>query len=167
MRLRLCLLLAVALCLTAAHADPIKIPNQGLKTYKGAWFDVQYPLGFKVVPRQKSATNAEGYDAVSFLSADGLVEFYVYSPQWSGTSDWTKRRSGEKLTSKSTEQAGDQTITYVTFKGPGYTRSYADYRQPQYNVRWVFGYRYKHSAAYHAYRNLYLQFKQSLKQFAD
>jgi hypothetical protein len=167
MRLRLPLLLAVTFCLTTVHADPIRVPNQGLKTYKGAWFEVKYPIGFKVVPRQKCQSIATEYDAVSFLSADGLVEFYLYSPQWSGTPDWIKQRSGEKLTSKSSERAGNKTITYVTLKGPGYTRSYADYRQPEFNTRWVFGYKYKNSAAYHAYRNLYMQFKQSLKQFAD
>lgn len=167
MKQRLGLLLVILSCLATVHADPIKVPNQGLKTYKGAWFDIKYPAGFGVVTRQKSASSTTGYDAVSFLSTDGRVEFYVYSPQWSGTPEWISQRPGEKLTGKSTEQAGHKAITYVTFKGTGYTRSYADYRDAQSNTRWTFGYKYKDSASYHAYRDLYVKFKQSLKQYAD
>ena len=167
MKLRLGLLFAVLACVASVHAYPIKVPNQGLKPYKGAWFDIKYPAGFKVVPRQKSSSNATGYDAVSFLSPDGRVEFFIYSPQWSGNPDWIKQRSGEKLTGKSSERTGNKTITYVTLKGLAYTRSYADYRDAQSNTRWVFGYKYKDSASYHAYRDLYLKFKQSLKQYAD
>lgn len=167
MKLHLCLLLIALVCLSAVCADPIKVPNRGLKTYKGAWFDLQYPVGFKVVPRQKCPSIATEYDAMSFLSTDGRVEFFIYSPQWAGTPDWITQRAGEKLTGKSSEKLGAKIITYVTFKGNGYTRSYADYRQPEYQTRWVFGYKYKDSASYHAYRNLYLQFKQSLKQYAD
>jgi len=139
---------------------------KSVKAYKGAWFDIKYPASFQVKPQQKSAS-AQGYDAVSFLSPDGLVEFYVYSPQWSGEPEWIHRRPGETQTGYSQERAGDKIITYITRKGPGYTRSYADIRQPQLNTRWVFGYRYKNQAAYKQYRPQYMRFKQSLKQYAD
>lgn len=166
MRYLACLALLAAVTVTVASADPIPVPNRGLKTYKGAWFDIKYPLGFKALPRQKSASGP-GWDAVSFISPDNRVEFYIYSPQWSGEADWLQVRPGEKETSRSTEKLGDKVITYVTYKAPTFTRSYAEYRQPDYNTRWIFGYKYLDSASYHAYRDLYLKFKQSLKQYAD
>ena len=53
-------------------------------TYKGAWFEIKYPPGFKVKPGQKSATRVDGYDSAYFVSPDHNVVFYVFSPQWQG-----------------------------------------------------------------------------------
>lgn len=161
---------AAVLCLTAAVAAPIHVANKGFTTFKGAWFDIQYPIGFKAVPRDAARTgHASGVacDGVSFLSPDGLVEFYVYSPQWAGQSQWLFKRSGEKAAGKSTEAGKSANITYLTFTAPGYTRAYADYKPRDGSTRWGFGIKYKSQAAYNAYRPLYLKFKQSLKQYAD
>lgn len=137
-----------------------------LKTYKGAWFSIKYPANFTVKPQQQSSSG-EGYDAVSFISPNNLVEFYVFSPQWSGEPQWIKRREGEKQTSYKQAHEGKKIVTYVTRQGNGYIRSYADIRDPESNTRWTFGFRYKNQSVYNQYRSLYLQFKQSLKQFAD
>jgi len=153
------IILAVLVCAAVAGAE-------GFKKYEGAWFDIRYPASFTVKPQQQSASG-EGYDAVSFLAPDGLVEFYIYSPQWSGEPDWIQRRPGETQTSYSRQRDGDKIITYVTRQGPGYTRSWADIRQPAFSTRWVFGYQYQDQDAYRKYRPLYLKFKQSLKQYAD
>jgi hypothetical protein len=153
------IILAVFLCAAVAGAE-------SFKTYEGAWFDIRYPASFTVKPQQQCASG-EGYDAVSFLSPDGLVEFYVYSPQWSGEPQWIHRRPGEQQASYSRQTVRSRTITYVTRKGPGYLRSYADTRDAMCNTRWVLGYQYQNQAAYNKYRPLYLKFKQSLRQYAD
>ncbi|MGE5532662.1 MAG: hypothetical protein ACM3VW_11160, partial [Bacteroidota bacterium] len=106
-------------------------------------------------------------DGASFLSPDGQVEFYVYSPQWRGQSQWLFKRQGEKAGTKSTQSSKTTSITYMTFTGPGYTRAYADYKSTDGSTRWGLGIKYKSQAAYNAYRPLYLKFKQSLKQYAD
>ncbi len=149
----------VLLVASLAHAEDFK-------KYEGAWFDIKYPASFTVKPQQESASGP-GVDAVSFLSPDGLVEFYVYSPQWSGEPRWIHRRPGEVQTSYSRETARSRTIIYVTRQGPDYTRSYADYSDAMCGTRWVFGYKYKNQAAYSKYRSRYLTFKQSLQQYAD
>jgi hypothetical protein len=171
-RSRLCLPLLLALCLTAAFAGSIKVPTKGLTTFKGAWFDIKYPIGFKPVLRDRPASGGDyngrhSCDGASFLSPDGLVEFYVYSPQWGGQSQWLFKRQGEKAGSRSTEKGKTANITYLTFTAPTYTRAYADYQSQEGNVRWGFGIKYKSQSAYTAYRPLYLKFKQSLKQYAD
>jgi hypothetical protein len=161
-RLRLCLFASIAL--TAALAAP------SVKTFKGAWFDIQYPASFKAVPRDRAATgHSQGVacDGASFLSSDGQVEFYVYSPQWRGQSQWLVKGSGEKAAGRSTQSGKVASITYLTFTGPGYTRAYADYKSPASETRWGFGIKYKSQSAYNTYRPLYLKFRQSLRQYAD
>ncbi|HEY3396124.1 MAG TPA: hypothetical protein VGM19_00545 [Armatimonadota bacterium] len=136
--------------------------------YRGAWFEVRYPQGFKVAPRQKSAS-AAGYDGVSFLSPDGKVEFYVFSPQWSGEPDWIKPLAGEEVEDQSTETRGESQAVQVTLRGPGgkYERAYVDVSNATAHTRHVFGIKYRNAAAYSDYLPLYLKFKESLQQFAD
>lgn len=144
----------------------VAAPAATFSTYKGAWFEIRYPSNFTVKPQQESSSG-EGYDAVSFVSPDDLVEFYVFSPQWSGEPQWIKRREGEKQTSWKQERQGDKVITYVTRQGNGYLRSYADIKDTVSNTRWTFGFRYRDQAIYKQYRPVYVVFRQSLKQFAD
>lgn len=171
MRVRLVVLMMVLLgCVGMVWAGPVAVPKKGMATYKGAWFEVKYPVGFKVVVREKAGEENEGRSSalgVSFVSPDGLVEFYVFSPQWNGRSEWILRREGEKQTGYSRKRVDDEIITAVTRKGPGYSRSYADYESPELNTRKIFGYKYASEAAYKAYRPLYLKFKGSLVQYAD
>lgn len=136
-------------------------------TYRGAWFSIKYPEGFRVVPREPSFTARDGYDGVSFMSPDERVEFYVFSPQWNGESGWTKLRSGETEEERSTEKRGDSQAIFVTVRGPGYSRSWVEVTNAAQNTRHVFGFRYKNAAAYADYQPLYRKFKESLQQFAD
>ena len=46
------------------------------KKYKGTWFDIKYPSDFK--------PNRVTDNSVFFTSKNGDVEFYVFSPMWSG-----------------------------------------------------------------------------------
>jgi hypothetical protein len=160
---------------TAALAATIKVPNRGWKTYRGAWFTIKYPIGFTTKVREAGASQKGGQpDGVSFLSPDGQVEFYIYSPQWAGDPAWIKLGSGETERSRKVVTSGKditthKTFTYVTILGPGrhYERSYVDIRQPDQKTRWVFGYKYRSTEAYKAYLPHYLKFKASLQQFAD
>lgn len=137
-------------------------------TFRGAWFEIKYPTAFEAVPRDPGATSVDmGPDGASFISPDKLVEFYIYSPQWSGKSQWQTKRPGEKTLSYSRQWEGNKRITYVTVLGNGYTRSWALTEQPSLNTSWVFGFKYNNQAAYQRYRPQYLRFKQSLQQFAD
>lgn len=151
--LRLPLPILALLALTAAVAAP-----ECLTTFKGEWFAVRYPASFKAVPSDNAA---------SFLSPDGQAEFYVYSPQWRGQSPWLFKRAGEKAAGKSTQSGKTNSVTYLTFRAPGYTRAYADYQSHDGTTRWGLGIKYKSQSAYNTYRPLYLKFKQSLKQYAD
>ncbi len=139
----------------------------GWPKFKGQWFDVKYPPGFKVVGRDRNTTGK--YDGVSFLSPDSQVEFYVYSPRFQGDSWWMTKRSGETLGGQSTETGSKYTIKYGTFKGPKgkYSRSYAAYTNKSDDSQHVFGYRYNSQAAYNKYKSKYLTFKGSLVQYAD
>jgi hypothetical protein len=140
------------------------------RTYTGAWFKVKVPPGFRVEARElRMAGDRREFDGVSCTSPDGKVEFYVYSPQWSGTPKWIALRAGEKRVDSSVESGAKRTVTYVTIKGPGgrYTRSYADTRGKQDGTRTIYGFQYRDQATYRKYRPPYMQFKKSLVQFAD
>jgi hypothetical protein len=152
---------------TSSPSLPKADDPEAWATYRGAWFSVRYPEGFRVVPRERSRTKTDGYDGVSFRSPDGRVEFYVFSPQWNGESEWTRLRSGETEEDRSTEKKGDSQAEQVTVRGPGYSRSWVDVTNAAQNTRHVFGYKYKNAAAYADFRPLYLKFKESLQQFAD
>jgi hypothetical protein len=151
-----------------APAAPAMAKASSWKTFKGAWFDVEYPSDFKVVPGQRSSTT-DGVDAASFVSPDGRVEFHVFSPQWTGSPQWILLKSGEKVVERSEEMKDGKRVEWVTIAGPGgtYKRSYAETTNEIENTRRVFGIKYANQAAYDSYRDLYLKFKESLKQYAD
>ncbi len=158
---------------TVSHAGaqvtlPVFAYRPGWLPYRGAWFKIDHPASFTVVNRERSASG-QGYEAASFVSPDGLVEFYVFSPQWRGESQWVKPRAGEREIARSVENNGDRTATYVTYAGPGgaYERAYVEMRDAMSNTNWFFGIQYKSKSAYDRYRSLYLQFKASLVQYAD
>lgn len=160
------LTLLLALLAGAALAGPAK-PGPGWKLYKGAWFDVYYPSVFKVVPREPGAANRP--DGASFLSPDGKVEFYVFSPQWSGNPTWHQKRPGEKCVSYRQQKKGTRTVTWVTYRaGDGsYERALEDLADATLNCRRIVAFRYRNQSAYRAYRPQYLKFKASLVQYAD
>lgn len=63
--------------------------------YKGAWSGIKCPRGFRVVPQDPGRTGAAGaYDGMSFVSPDGVREFYIYAPQCSGGRRWIALRAG-------------------------------------------------------------------------
>jgi hypothetical protein len=144
-------------------------------TYKGAWFEIKYPSGFKVKPGQKSATSTVGYDSVSFVSPDDNVVFYVFSPQWQGKARETdieinpnREELIEQKVTKEKDQVGIlKTIRAFTVKAKdnSYVRAIRD--ETTDSTRLVFGIKYKSKEFYNKYYNDYLLFKKSLQQLGD
>src|SRR5438132_3876197 len=62
-------------------SEPVEA--EGWSRYRGAWFSIKYPPGFKAKPLRRSSTG-KGYDSALFISPDQQVEFYVYAPQEAG-----------------------------------------------------------------------------------
>jgi hypothetical protein len=164
-RLLIVSLIVVCLCpgLTTAEA------GQGWRVFKGAWFEIKYPPGFTVKPGQRSRTSVRGYDSAFFISPDQKVEFYVFSPQWNGTPDYSLDSVNEVIVSNDVTTKNNVTVTQVTIKekNGGYLRSWLDKEDKLSNTRCVFGIKYRNKTSYDQYRPDYLIFKNSLRQFAD
>ena len=133
---------------------------------------VRYPAGFRVRPSQKSATGP-GYDSAFFTSPDQTVQFYVFSPQWSGNpTDYRLDPRREVLVDQrieKTTQGGRISVTHwetVRARNGSYERSWEDKTSSD-DTRQVFGIRYRNGNSLMLYRSRYLAFKKSLQQFAD
>lgn len=140
----------------------------GVSAYTGAWFRIQYPSTFTVRPSLHSETTDRGYDSAFFTAPDDSVEFYVFSPQWTGEpTDIALRPATETALDRKQETKAGKTVTWVSIKAKdgSYTRAYVDTEEG--STRLVFGIQYRNQAAYERYRAAYVQFKQSLEQFAD
>jgi hypothetical protein len=145
------------------------------KAYKGAWFEIEYPSGFKVKPAQKSSTSTKGYDSVYFISPDNNLEFYVFSPQWQGKvreTDIEINPDREELIEQNFTEETDQNGNVkkiraftVKAKDNSYTRAIRD--ETTDTTRLIFGIKYKSKEFYDKFYNDYLLFKKSLRQFAD
>ena len=178
--------------------------KHGLKRYNGQYYSVEYPADFLASPSgpiQSIDPNAnledrgeepdnepvgEYYfintDESFFESPDGLVEFFVYSPQWSGKSKTYRKvlktenitAREEKKTIKEGVHYGHIATDWLTLKARdgSYHRSYVSKQACHTNklescVSHIFGIKYKNKKAYDRYRDAYIGFKKSLKKFAD
>ncbi len=168
----------------SAVSDPEKVeveftrPETGTKDFYGAFFKVSYPEDFKASPdgpmHQYPESDKEYVqtDEARFLSPDGDVEFYIFSPQWGGATPYTDPFEGEKLVNSDTKEKetdidGVITTTYLTFEGKdqSYTRAAVLIETDQ-TVK-VFGVKFKNQEVYKLYKPEYLAFKKSLEQYAD
>lgn len=152
--------------------QPVRVASAGedWPTYKGAWFSIKYPPGLRVKPSLKSRDSITGYDSVFFISPHQEVEFYVFSPHWSGEPEDIKiDPNRELLVSENIERKGNKNVRTVTVKDKAgkYFRSWVDTQDTLSNTRLVFGIKYKDQATYNKYRKQYLIFKNSLQQFSD
>lgn len=141
----------------------------GGKAYRGAWFEVTPPAGFKAIPSIASSGVPGQYDSVRFESPDQKVRFYIFSPQWAGeTPDIATQKDESEKTDK-TEKSGGFTRRWYTItpKSGGFTRSYVENISEDKTIRWVIGIEYADTKAYEKYKGDYLKFKKSLRQFAD
>ena len=150
-----------------AHADRV---SKYVSDFKGAWFDIKYPSDFTVKPSIKSSTSTKGYDSVWFASKDGSVEFYVFSPQWNGNPvDIELKPNIEEYVSKKEEKGKNKIIKFVTIRALDntYFKSYVDTENTALNTRLVFGIKYRSQKDYDKYKQYYINFKKSLRQYAD
>ncbi|MFH0958113.1 MAG: hypothetical protein V1897_05360 [Pseudomonadota bacterium] len=149
---------------------------EGCKTYKGAWFQIEYPEDFTVKPSLKSSS-AKGYDSAFFVSPDESVEFYAFSPQWNGEpSDIQVITKTEQVVSEKTDNVpdtsqklGTKSVRRYTIaaKDKSYFRSYVDTENKQLNYRFVIGLKYRDMDVYREFHDRYQIFVRSLKQFSD
>ncbi len=142
----------------------------GSKKYRGAWFEVHYPAGFKVQNSIQSSGMPHEFDSAFFVSPDGLVKFYIFSPQWAGeTPDIAVKPELEIEKTEKTETTNGFKKRWFTIspRKTGFTRSYVETTNEDGTIRWVIGIEYADKKAYEKYQSSYLAFKKSLKQFAD
>lgn len=140
------------------------------KKFTGAWFDVLHPAEFSAEPSLKSTTNVSGHDSAFFVAPSKEVSFYVFSPQWNGkpTDILLKEDKETQVSLKKSEKDGVVTIDCtIAAKDGSYTRSYEDIEDPTTNTRKVFGISYRDQKVLDQYKDKYVQFKNSLVQFAD
>ncbi|MBD0371521.1 MAG: hypothetical protein ICV60_11835 [Pyrinomonadaceae bacterium] len=158
----LALIISAAAWTNAADASQAK-----WLTFKGAYFDIKYPAGFRPRPSLRSDQNP---DSAFFTAPDGSVEFYVYSPIWNGEpTDIEINEATEQYVSQDTQTNAGIKIRRVTIraKDGSYQRSIEDTENTNTNNRTVFGIKYRNQTVYNKYRQTYLAFKKSLKQYAD
>ena len=134
---------------------------------KGAWFQAKVPKGFEIQPSVVSSTITDDYDSYFYESPDGLVKFYVYSPQWNGTpNDITF--PNEKIEVETVSNDDGSTTRYWTLppnKQHPYYRSFAETKSESSIL--ITGFYYKDEAARTNYSEAYKEFKNSVIQFAD
>ncbi len=163
----LSMLLFIMVIPTKAHPGS---PDKGWKEYNGAWFSIKYPASFRVYPSLKSPSSPQGYDSVFFISPDNSVEFYVFSPQWNGSpTDIALQPYTEEYVAQKEEKRNSRIVRYITIRArdKSYLRSYVDTEDTDLNTRLVFGIKYTGQKTYDKYKQLYLDFKASIRQYAD
>lgn len=157
------LLAFTLLVLTAAAAVP-----GGWGTFRGAFFEVGIPPGFKASGQMPNPGGRS--DAVSLWNADTKVEFYVYSPQWNGRSNYAGPIAGqEKLTSRETSRQGnvaEEQLTISALNG-SYVRFIVVRVKENENTNTTFGVRIPNMGVYQQIKPTYVRWKQTLSQFAD
>ena len=138
------------------------------KTFDGAWFEIKYPSTF-IAKGSLNSMTSDGFESAVFKSPDNLVEFYIFSPQWSGDAMDITIKTTEKLASKKSQKIGDVEIIWWTIsaKDGSYSRSYQEKFNRLENSNWIIGIKYKNSSSLEKYKKEYSSFKSSLKQFAD
>jgi hypothetical protein len=140
------------------------------RTFQGAWFAIKFPPGFMVRPSLPSNSAVNGFDSVFFTAPDGSVEFYVFSPQWTGfPTDIEIDPMIEVLVSFDVTQRAGKSIRRITIaaRDGSYQKSIEDIQDSVTKTRRVFGITYVNTAAYNYYKETYLIFKASLCLFAD
>ena len=177
MKLKSLLLLSAALLLMSPLAAQ---QGQGhFAKYHGAWFDIDYPAGWKATSLGRSTSSTTGSDTARFTSPDGSAEFYVFSPRWNGDPAAIKLDPRREVLVSSRLQSvnygklrGDHSSNVAHWytaraKDHLYERSWVDVEDKGLNVRHVLGIKYRSLTVYQKYKPLYAHFCKSLAQFAD
>ncbi len=163
---RICILICIAAA-PAVHAE--KQPRAGFLIYKGAWFEIEYPKNFTVKPSISSST-PDMFDSAFFISPDKKVKFYVFSPQWSGdATDISLNANTEIEKDVKTETKNGMKHKWYTYesKDGSKLRSYQETTNEENTTKLIIGIEYSDRESYKKYKDDYLKFKKSIKQFAD
>lgn len=158
----------------------------GTALYQGFYFDIEYPENFTSKPTTPTTVdNGKIYiqtDEAYFTSPDGTIEFFVYSPLWAKNPETylTIAPTEEVINEKTEEikenerpgQYGDKIIRWVTIKAKdgSYYRSFISTKEQigtESDLHHVFGIKYQNNESYEKYREVYIAFKESLRQYAD
>jgi len=143
--------------------------------YNGEWFTIDYPTSFTAQP-DGPIEKQEEYtyiitDEARFTSPDGKVEFFVYSPLWSGEpKDYIEVADNEELVSDKTtpeEVAPENVHRWVSVKAKDGSYQRAFYSKKTMSTHKVFGIKYTDQEAYDKYKAAYTDFKDSLLQYSD
>ena len=143
--------------------------TENVRTFHGAWFEIQYPVDFTAKP-SLSSTTAEGYDSAEFTSSDGSVSFYVFAPQWAGeASDIDLNPERERLVDELSQPEPGRNLRWFTIeaKDGSYLRSYMETVAQQGSIKNIIGIKYYDEKARRRYQAEYLLFRQSLELYAD
>lgn len=137
-----------------------------VRSYRGAWFEIQYPASFRVIPSLQSRGMPDEFDSVFFESTDKSVRFYVFSPRWAGeTPDIALKDMQETYhLDKRENKDGFRQVWYtIRPKKSGRTRSYLETTNKEGTIRRVVGIEYTDRKAYEKYLPLYNGFMGSLR----
>ncbi len=137
--------------------------------YKGAWFEIEYPKSFTVKPSIPAST-PDLFDSALFISPDKKVKFYVFSPQWSGdATDISLNTKVEIEKDTKTETKNGMKHKWYTYesKDGSKLRSYQETTNEEGTTKLIIGIEYTGRESYKKYKDEYLKFKKSIKQFAD
>ena len=137
-------------------------------TYKGSFFEIDYPKNFSVKPSIPGRI-PKLYDSAFFISPDKKVKFYVFSPQWSGeATDITIDPNKEIEKDTKTETKNGMKHKWYTFESKdGQMRSYQETTNEEETTKLIIGIEYSDRDSYKKYKDEYLKFKKSIRQFAD
>jgi hypothetical protein len=160
--------------------------DKSVSVYRGAWFDIEYPSDFSAAPNEPLIKHDDRSfvqtDEALFTSSDKTVQFFVYSPLWAGEpNDYLVIADSEEIVSEQTSrveeterpgQVGGREVRWVTVKATdgSYYRSFMSVREQigtGSDLHHVFGIRYNDDAAYQTYKDAYIVFRESLRQYAD
>jgi hypothetical protein len=139
------------------------------ETYEGAWFQIRYPEGYRIVPSLKSLS-ADGYDSVFFVAPDESIRLYVCSPQWNrATSDISIQPSpDEELISNDVIDSAQEPVeaihTLIKSIDGQRVRYYERTEANDGQIGWTVGIEAPSTLDY---RDILSQFKYTLTQYAD
>lgn len=150
------------------HAAQADMPV-GWKTFQGDFFEIGVPPGFVARP----VKTGHQLNAVVLTNKKLGVEFAVFSPQWDGEAPFKKSLAGERLVSKNVKKAGKEIAEDITIEATdgSYTRyvlSQTFENAPNGSrTNKTFGITVSDLQTHQRVKNLYIEWKKTLTQFAD
>lgn len=154
-----------------------ELTTKGTRLYRGSYFDIEYPKEFSAASLSSEGPGYVEKNEARFTSPDGSVEFFIFSPSWGGDpTNYLIIAPTEQIVDDTSSESGSgynrKIIRWVTVesKDGSYYRSFVSIKEQVgtgSDLHHVFGIKYINNDAYDRYRNAYISFKESLRQYAD